>query len=77
MGYARKNDPTLIPGLHYLVSLPIYVIGCALFVVADCKHGDQNTKQDEQRIVICGIKTKTADNTEMTDVAKADKTVDA
>ena len=72
---ARKNDPTLIPGLHYLVSLPIYVIGCALFVVADCKYGDQNTKQDEQRIVICGMKTKTADNAEMTDIA--DKTVDA
>ena len=39
---ARKNDPTLIPGLHYLISLPIYVIGCVLFVVADCKYGDQN-----------------------------------
>ena len=36
---------------------------------------DQNTKQDEQRIVICGIKTKTADNAEITDIA--DKTVDA
>jgi MFS family permease len=76
---ARKKDPTLIPGLHYLVSVPLYAVGCALFVYADCKLGHQNKLQKEQQIVICGIKSRVAEAGDdfSGDVVKADATVDA
>ena len=76
---ARKKDPTLIPGLHYLVSVPLYAVGCALFVYADCKLGHQNKLQKEQQIVICGIKSREAEAGDdfSGDVVKADATVDA
>ena len=76
---ARKKDPTLIPGLHWLVSLPFYITGCALFIYADCKLGHQNRLQKEQRIAICGIKARAAEAGDdfSGDVVKADATVDA
>merc|ERR1712167_422375 len=76
---ARKKDPTLIPGLHWLVSLPFYIIGMVCFIYADCKMGNQNKLQKEQRIVIFGIKAKVAEAGDDFSgaVVKADATVDA
>ena len=56
----REKDPSLVPGFHYLVTLPIYILAIAMWMIADCKYGDQNTLQDEQRIKIFGISAKSA-----------------
>ena len=59
----REKDPSLVPGFHYLVTLPIYILAIAMWMIADCKYGDQNTLQDEQRIKIFGISAKSANVT--------------